>query len=193
MRSTSRRRRSTLATAALAAALLVVAGCGGGTTPASSTSSTSAPSSSSTTTSTTPPSTVSSTHCRTENLRGSLGESESGAGQRYTALVLTNVGSTTCDLRGFPGVSLLDASGTQIGAPAGREGTAGSSVSIPAGGTASATLHTSTAGTGGSCTGPSAKLRVYPPDNTAALEFAASFTACGTFVVTTVVAGSSGR
>lgn len=185
-----------LAAAALLASLAFVVGCGGGTTPTSSSSTTTTARSSSTTatpSTTVAPSTVPSNHCRSENLRASLGASESGAGQRYSALVLTNVGTTACELRGFPGVSLLDASGTQIGEPAGREGSIGATVSIAPGATASATLHTSAPGTGGACTGPSAKLRVYPPDNTVAIEFPAAFTACGTFTVTSLVVGSNGR
>lgn len=184
-------RRPLLVALALAATLLAGA-CGSGSTPASDTSTTTAAS-----TTKVPPSstssTVSSSHCRTENLRGSLGATDSGAGQRYVALVLTNTGTAPCELRGFPGVSLLDAAGTQMGAAAVREGATGSTVSIGPGGTASATLHTSTAGTGGECTGPSTRLRVYPPDNTVALEFAAAYTACGSFTVTALVAGSAGR
>jgi hypothetical protein len=112
----------------------------------------------------------------------------------YTPLVLTNTGTRTCELRGFPGVSILDASGTQIGQPAGREGTEGATVSIAPGKTASATLHTTNAGVGGStCTAVSAKMKVFPPDDTAALTFNASYTACSGFQVSTLVAGSAGR
>lgn len=185
-----------LAAAVLLASLAFIAGCGGGTTPTSSSSTTTTARSSSTTaapSTTVAPSTVPSNHCRSENLRASLGASDSGAGQRYTALVLTNVGATGCELRGFPGVSLLDASGAQIGEPAGREGGIGATISIAPGATASATLHTSAPGTGGACTGPSAKLRVYPPDNTVAVEFAMAYTTCGSFLVSTLVIGSAGR
>jgi len=122
-----------------------------------------------------------------------LGETDAGAGQRFTPLVLTNTSATACTLRGFPGVSLVDTTGTQIGSAASREGGEGASVRIAPGATVSATLHTNSAGTSGSCTPASNRLRVYPPDNTVPLEFAAAYTACGMFSVTTLVAGSGGR
>jgi hypothetical protein len=140
-----------------------------------------------------PTTTLSTTHCATGQLKGSLGETQSGAGQRYTALVLTNTGTKECDLRGFAGVSLVDASGKQIGQPASREGSEGARVMIQPGGTASATLHTSAAGMGAQCDATSTKLRVYPPDNTESLMIAAAYIACGGFRVTTLVAGSAGN
>ena len=154
------------------------------TTTAKSSASTAAPS---------PSSTVSSTHCTTDQLKGSLGDTQSGAGQRYTALVLTNTGTKACDLRGFPGVSLVDANGKQIGQPASREGTEGATVMIQPGGTASATLHTSAAGMGAQCDPTSVQIRVYPPDNTASLTITAAYSACGGFQVTTLVSGTAGN
>ncbi len=177
---------------ALAVVTVVVAGaCSNGSSPAADTTTTTTAAA---TTSSAPTTTAArSNHCRSENLRGSLGETEAGAGQRYTALVLTNTGTTACELRGFPGVSMLDASGALIGQPAGREGTEGPTVAIAPGAAASATLHTNAPGTGGTCTAASSRLRLFPPDNTAAIEFAASYTACGQFEVTTLVAGTGGR
>ena len=136
---------------------------------------------------------VSSTHCPTEQLRGALGESQSGAGQRYTVMVLTNTGTRACDLRGFPGVSLLDAAGKQIGQPATREGPEGQTVTLPPGGSVSTTLHTSAPGLGAPCDPASAQIRVYPPDNTASLMIASSYTACGGFRVSTLVTGTAGN
>lgn len=187
--------RRTLFAVAVAVSAALAAACSSGSSSSTTTSTTTAPSASSTSSTATPSTKApaSSTHCRSENIRGSLGQTESGAGQRYVALVLTNTGTTTCELRGFPGVSLLDRSGNQIGAAAGREGAEGPTVSIAPGGTASTTLHTNAAGTGGSCTASSAKIRVYPPDNTVAVDFAASYSACGQFNVTTLVAGDGGR
>lgn len=54
-------------------------------------------------------------------------------------------------------------------------------------------LHTSAAGLGPSCEPASAQIRVYPPDNTVALTIAASYTACGGFQVSTLVAGTAGN
>ena len=131
-------------------------------------------------------------HCASSQLRSSLGQPDAGAGQVRTALVLTNTGTAACELRGFPGVSLIDATGKQLGQPAGREGAEGPTVVLKAGGSASATLHTNS-GIAGSCTGPSTALRIYPPDNTQAIDLPTQYTACGTFMVTTLVAGSTGN
>lgn len=133
------------------------------------------------------------THCATDQLKGSLGDTQSGAGQRYTVLILTNTGTKACDLRGFPGVSLVDSSGKQIGQPASREGTEGPTVLIQPGQSTSATLHTSAAGMGASCDPTSAQVRVYPPDNTASLTITAAYSACGGFQVTTLVSGAAGN
>lgn len=174
--------------------LLLATACGSSSSSSKDSTTTS---SVSTTTSSSPitvaPATIPDTRCRSENLRGSLGQTESGAGQRYTVLVLANAGTTTCDLRGFPGVSLVDASGTQLGAPATREGAEGSKVSLPPGGRASATLHTSAPGMGATCTPTSTRIRVFPPDDTSSLEFAAQYSACAGFNVTTIVSGDGGR
>lgn len=179
-------------TTALALAFLTAA-CGGGSSASDESTTTS---SIATTTSSSPttvaPSTTPDSRCRSANLRGSLGQTDAGAGQRYTVLVLTNTGTVACDLRGFPGVSLLDASGTQLGQPAGREGAEGPKVTLAPGGTASATLHTSSPGTG-TCTPSSAKLRVFPPDDTTSLDITTQYSACATFSVTTLVAGDGGR
>lgn len=173
-----------------------IAACGSSSSnssTSSSSSSTTAANASTTTTAATTSTTKSSNHCSTEQLKGSLGETQSGAGQRYTVLILTNTGTKTCELRGFPGVSLLDAAGKQLGAPASREGNEGPTVTIAPGASASATLHTSAQGTGSACEPTSTQLRVYPPDNTAALTFAAAYSACGGFRVSTLVSGTAGN
>ncbi|AMM19547.1 hypothetical protein AX769_04570 [Frondihabitans sp. PAMC 28766] len=58
--------------------------------------------------------------CTTANLRGSLDNANGGAaGSTYASVVLTNVGTASCTLQGWPGVSLVgDSNGTQIGAAA---------------------------------------------------------------------------
>ena len=187
--------RKILAGISLSALLVLgAAACSSGSNNASSSKDTTTTAkSSASTTAPAPSSTVSSTHCSTDQLKGSLGETQSGAGQRYTALVLTNTGTKACELRGFPGVSLDDASGKQIGQPASREGAEGATVMIQPGGSASATLHTSAAGMGAQCDATSAQLRVYPPDNKASLTFTAAYSACGGFQVTTLVSGTAGN
>jgi hypothetical protein len=130
--------------------------------------------------------------CTAGQLQASLGPSNAGAGQIYVPLILRNTGSTTCEVHGFPGVSLLDGSGNQIGQPATREGSEGAAISLAPGNVASATLHTTNAGIGPSCDPASAQIKVFPPNQTADLVFDASYTACGGFTVTTLVAGDAG-
>jgi ABC-type transport system substrate-binding protein len=130
--------------------------------------------------------------CSTSELAAELGPSNAGAGQVYQPLILRNTGSSTCVVIGFPGVSLLDGSGAQIGQPATREGNEGSAVVLQPGGVASAMLHTTNEGIGPSCDPTSTQMKVFPPDQTAELTFAAEYTACGGFTVTTLVAGDQG-
>jgi hypothetical protein len=130
--------------------------------------------------------------CEASQLAAELGPSNAGAGQVYQPLILRNTGSSPCIVLGFPGVSLLDGSGTQIGQPATREGSEGSAVVLQNGGVASAMLHTTNEGIGPSCDPTSAQMKVFPPDQTADLTFAAEYTACGGFTVTTIVAGDQG-
>ncbi|MEJ6511174.1 MAG: DUF4232 domain-containing protein [Actinomycetota bacterium] len=128
-----------------------------------------------------------------DQLKGTIGETQSGAGQRYSALILTNTGTKVCDMRGFPGVSLLDSSSKQIGPPASREGTEGPTLTLQPGASASAALHTSASGMGAACEPASVQIMVYPPDNTASLTIASAYTACGGFKVSTLVAGTTGN
>lgn len=190
-------RRSALLLLAPVAALGLVA-CSSSDDSGSSTTTTAAPSTTSTTSGGGSSSSSTSTTeaapqpCPSSSLAGSLGPSNAGAGQLYQPLVLRNTGSTACELRGFPGVSVLDSSGTQIGEPATRDGAEGAAVLLEPGGAASALLHTNNGPVGGPCEQTSASMRVYPPNQTEALTFAAEFTVCGGFSVTSVVAGETG-
>ena len=131
--------------------------------------------------------------CTSSELQAELGPSDAGAGQVYAPLILRNTSTKTCEVTGFPGVSVLDGSGTQLGAPATRDGAEGGSVLLQPGGVASATLHTTGEGISGSCEPTSAQMRVFPPNQTEAITFAASYTVCGGFSVTTMVPGDTGQ
>ena len=123
-----------------------------------------------------------------------LGQTDAGAGQIYAPVVFVNTSSVPCDMRGFPGVSLLDQNDNQIGQPATREGAEGSAVSLAPNGSASALLHTSNGiGGSGTCTPRASAIRVYPPDNTEAIIVPSEFVACGGMSISTVVSGVSGR
>ncbi|WP_083867033.1 DUF4232 domain-containing protein [Frankia sp. ACN10a] len=117
--------------------------------------------------------------CPTARLAVRSADGEGAAGSTYEHLVLTNTGTTSCVLRGFPGVSYLDAAGRQVGAAAVRSGPAGQAVRLAPGASASATLRTVHPGIQVGCEEPAqstpvASLRVFPPANTTALRLALS-------------------
>ena len=132
--------------------------------------------------------------CGTGTLRASIGGSEAGAGNIYTTLVLRNVGHATCVMRGYPGLSLLDRQGHQLGRPAERTVVPTHTIVMRPGGTASTVIHTLNPGVGTTaCLGPSATLRVYPPDQRKSLLVPVRLSEClGVLEVRPLVAGSAG-
>ncbi|KJE23881.1 Protein of unknown function (DUF4232) [Frankia torreyi] len=117
--------------------------------------------------------------CPTARLAVRSADGEGAAGSTYEHLVLTNAGTTSCVLRGFPGVSYLDAAGRQVGAAAVRSGPAGQVVRLAPGASARATLRTVHPGIQEGCDEPAqrtpvAALRIFPPANTTALRLALS-------------------
>ncbi|NGN70508.1 DUF4232 domain-containing protein, partial [Streptomyces sp. A7024] len=130
--------------------------------------------------------------CKTSQLSAAIGGQEAGAGHVYRHLVLTNKGSSACALKGFPGVSLLDSAGKQIGPAATRESKSYGTVTIEPGGTASNTLHT--LNRHGKCLPASAQVRVYPPANKASIEIPGEITICGNvFSISPLAAGAGGN
>jgi hypothetical protein len=130
--------------------------------------------------------------CTTSQLTVALGGGDAGAGNLYQDLVLTNSGSTTCHLAGYPGLSMLDASGKQIGSPATRDARTYSTVVLKPRASASDTIHT--VNHQGTCLPESAKLKVYPPGNTASVTIPGRITDCyHTFQITPLAAGSNGN
>ncbi len=70
--------------------------------------------------------------CRNADLHARYRATDNGAGHRYGKIVLTNVSTHSCRTGGFGGLSYVGGGdGTQIGAPATREGTATSFVLAP--------------------------------------------------------------
>ena len=130
--------------------------------------------------------------CRSAELAAELGTPGFGAGQVYVPLLLRNVGGRTCQLKGYPGVSLLDGAGNLLGEPAGRESQTPVLVTLGPGEVASALLHTTNGPIGGPCQAASTRVKVYPPNEVDPLVVAGRFTACGGFTVRPVVAGPTG-
>jgi hypothetical protein len=104
--------------------------------------------------------------CAAQDLKPAVAKGDAAAGNIYYDLKLTNAGDEACELRGFPGVSLLQRDGGEIGEPADREGDQGSSVELEPGQAAHATLHTVNKGVDeAGCWKRPDLLKVYPPDS----------------------------
>lgn len=130
--------------------------------------------------------------CLTSQLSGAVHEGGGAAGSAFWTLVLTNTSATECHLTGFPGVSMLDSAGRQIGAPAAREHTGYQPVALKPGGSASDTVRT--VNHHGTCLPTSAELRVYPPGNFSSMTVPARITECyATFTITPLAAGTNGN
>lgn len=121
--------------------------------------------------------------CGAATLKLTLGGGDGAAGHLYQALDFTNTGSVACVMTGFPGVSYVTGNnGQQLGAPAQRDGAAGPSVTLAPGATASAIVGRTDVGVfdPNACKpAPVTGLRVYPPNDTAALFVPATGTGCG--------------
>lgn len=161
--------------------------------PTSSTAVPSSSSSSASTTSTVPVTTTTTTttssttvaagpvRCATGSLVGALTNSNGAAGSVYYTMVLTNHGSTTCVLQGWPGVSFVTApDGQQVGAAAERISGAAPYVTLAPGAGAGAALQIVEASNYGAACGLTTVpgLRVFPPNQTASLYIAHSDQAC---------------
>jgi hypothetical protein len=120
--------------------------------------------------------------CKTTNVKLSLGPMSAAAGHVYQPLRFTNSGAQNCVLVGFPGVTYVTGTnGTQVGAPAERDGAKGSQILLKPGQVASAIVTFVDAGVFDASVckpTPTLGLRVYPPDQTASLFIARTGTGC---------------
>lgn len=110
--------------------------------------------------------------CRSVDLGIAFGRVGGAAGTVYREVVLTNRGLRTCVLRGFPGVSYVDASGNQVGAAAVRVGERGPSLTLPHGAAAIADVGFAQVDNfdPDACRKtPVWGIRVFPPDETVPL------------------------
>jgi hypothetical protein len=121
-------------------------------------------------------------NCGTAELRGSLGAAEGAAGSTIAPLVLTNVGTRTCELRGFPGVSYVAGDdGHQVGPAAAMSGQRGGEVVLKPGAAAAAQLQmVNVANFDAAVCNPTPVrgLRVYPPGDTTSLYVEQAGTGC---------------
>jgi Protein of unknown function (DUF4232) len=120
--------------------------------------------------------------CTSSQLTSWLGIPGNGtAGSTYYELQISNIGTTTCSLYGYPGVSAVAAGGAQLGSPAAWDhGFTPSTVVLAPNATSHVVLRiTDVANFGSACTGANAVgLRVYPPNQTVSDSIPLSFRAC---------------
>ncbi len=132
--------------------------------------------------------------CTAAQLTGSIADQPGGgaAGSVYRTLVLTNASDRECTVDGFPGVSFVDAAGAQIGAPADRDGSASTLVSLIPGASTSTTLRQTNAQNYGADCGltTAAGLRVYPPGATDSLVLPQQIPACSAASVVLMTVGT---
>jgi hypothetical protein len=121
--------------------------------------------------------------CATRSLKASAGVAQGAAGSIYQVIDFTNISGASCTLYGYPGVALAGGSPvTQIGAAASRSTVATpKTVTLAAGGTASALLRITDAGNypATRCNPvASGYLQIYPPDQTTPIYLAYKSTGC---------------
>jgi hypothetical protein len=135
------------------------------------------------------PGSVGPSGCLTSGLRASLGGAQGAAGSAYQVIVLANTSGKTCALYGYPGVSFVSGvGGAQIGAAATRDrSVAAKVVTLAPGQRGSFALRVVNAGTlpDASCHPVSASwLKIFPPENTAALYVGYTARACANAAAT---------
>jgi hypothetical protein len=124
------------------------------------------------------------TRCHTGQLRVRVAPADSAAGHLGLRVVFTNTTTRACTMYGYPGVSFLSGPrGRQLGVPAERSAARGAPmlISVAPGGAAHADLLlTNTANFAAGTCKPSqaAGVRVYPPDETAAVFAAYPLMVC---------------
>ncbi len=125
--------------------------------------------------------------CQTAQLVATVGSGNGAAGTIFYTLDFTNLGAT-CTLRGYPGVSAVSLTGRQLGRPAARASgnrtrtvtlKAATSVFSPASATTTLGISDGVTGSSPGCHPVlAAGLRIYPPNQKAALAVPLPFAAC---------------
>jgi hypothetical protein len=139
------------------------------------------------------PKTVTETTCNADELSLTTQQgSDSGAGTIAYNLVLTNVGKRACILGGFPGASLVNDNGNQVGSPAVRaDNYTEKKLTLQPGSKvyAVASVENSSNFDDGQCKTGATKFRVYPPNDTGYLSVVSPVdTWCPGFMVSPVLA-----
>jgi hypothetical protein len=207
MTASPRTARQAIAGAALTCIAALAAACGTSSPSAApattATTASPAPSASTAAASTTPAATPAAAAgpaaCPTRSLKAKIGISQGTAGSVYTVIDFTNIGTVTCTLYGYPGVSL--AGGTpvkQIGlAAAESKITPRTLVTLAPGAVANALLQIVDAGNfpAAKCGMVTARyLQIFPPNQTTPIYLSFTSPTCSkpvqTLNVSVVVAGA---
>lgn len=131
--------------------------------------------------------------CSSTHLALAVAVPQGAAGSAYIDLILRNAGTAPCRLSGYPGVTLYDMGGHQIGKAAEHNGPSGVTVTLAPGQVAHATLQTTPAAcASGHGDNPAVSVRVFPPGEHGPLTNTIIASPCGTPRVTAVAAGASG-
>jgi hypothetical protein len=122
-------------------------------------------------------------NCKSSELKLSFGHDSDHAMQKtYTSIQFTNTGQRTCTLQGFPGVSYVAGdNGQQVGLPANRSGNQGPTITLRPGASTNAGLVIVNADPfpADQCKPVDVRgLRVYPPNETAAMFLPTSGRGC---------------
>ncbi|XVS65064.1 DUF4232 domain-containing protein [Actinosynnema sp. CA-299493] len=110
--------------------------------------------------------------CTAAVLAGAVEPTDSGAGNRYGKLVVTNNGAAPCTINGYSGLQLLDAAGNALPTDLQRQADPGPApVTLAPGKVAAANLHWTVVPTGAEpvdrpCQAEAAKAAAIPPDET---------------------------
>lgn len=132
--------------------------------------------------------------CGTANLKLSISNQSGTAGTMYMNADLTNTGTTSCTLTGYPTVFLADSTGstTGMGAEASSDYTP-AAITLAPNAVAHSLLAFPDAGafaTPGICSGSSTNLYLYPPASITYLQTPLTQQACPGFRATALKAGA---
>jgi len=119
--------------------------------------------------------------CQTQHLSLIQGSVGGAAGSFYVTYFLQNHGPSTCSMAGYPGFSLLFASGAVIQHPATKNGKRYGAVRLQPGQRAQFVVRTTDAGIPGagcSTKWKTAQVEVYPPNERAAIRQPSTIAAC---------------
>ena len=121
----------------------------------------------------TPEKTATEVTCNADELSMAFEAAGAAAGTYSYDIIFTNIGSRSCTLFGFPGVSLVNDNGNMIGSPAERtENSQEVTMTLAPEGKVKAVLYAANSAnfSDGQCKEGATKIRVYPPNDTGYLS-----------------------